>query len=173
MSNLIWEDKIKNEDKLWFNARLEKNPEEINIRLKDDFTPLVRAVHKKTSLEFIRFLLEKGADVNALTEYDDSAFCWAVSNNQINVAKLLVEYGANIHHKRRGQLNMLRERRDPKMFEYLLSIGVQIHEGMVYYHRSYESIIIENMDVIEKYLDLQSEEFKKWFKSKRLEKLLF
>jgi hypothetical protein len=164
-----WETKISKENKMWINSRLLQDPSEINIKLGNSFTPLIKAVQQELSLEFIKFLLDKGANVNDETIFNDTAFCWAIVNNEIEIAKLLVEYGADIKHQT-TEGNVFRFDLPFKTFSYLLSIGVPL-DGVNYKLQCYKSTIFNYSDVVEEYLYLQSPEFIRWFKSERMEKL--
>jgi ankyrin repeat protein len=164
-----WEKNCFNKE--WIKNRLKIDPEEINTRLKNDFTPLIRAVQMKMGKELIRFLLENGADVNAATKFNDTAFCWAVVNGKIEIVKLLVEYGANIQHKKDGKNNVFKHSVNDEMFRYLVSIGLLINEGLDFNSSYYVQIIMKNHDVVDEHLELQSEEFIRWYKGKRIETL--
>ena len=49
--------------------------------------------------EFIHFLLKNGADPNVLYLNDNSVLHYACQNSNINIVKLLCDYGANINSK--------------------------------------------------------------------------
>jgi hypothetical protein len=165
-----WEERLDAEDIDWINSRLKKYPEEINIRLDTKFTPLIYAVHDNLNVNFIRFLLEKGADVDATSRYEDTAFYWAVLNDEIEIVKLLIEYGTNIHHKR-DERNAFDIHLSPEMFRFLLSIGVSIEDGIEEENPHYETVIMKFHYIMEDYLEERSPKFIRWFKGKRMEVL--
>ncbi|CAG9773085.1 unnamed protein product [Ceutorhynchus assimilis] len=64
-------------------------------------TPLMEA-SQEGHLELVRFLLEYGANVNAITQTNDTALTYACENGHTDVADLLIQYGANIEHESEG-----------------------------------------------------------------------
>ena len=50
-------------------------------------------------LEVAKFLISKGANVNALTKYLDTPLHFAVAQGHADVARLLLERGADLHAK--------------------------------------------------------------------------
>lgn len=69
----------------------------------DGFTALALAAYigQKESVEF---LIEKGADLNAIAENETgfTALTGAVTQNHNSIARLLVEKGANVNHRYEG-----------------------------------------------------------------------
>ena len=65
------------------------------IHNKHDSTVLHYAVMAKNS-EIIKFLIEKGADINAPDKGGQTSLMYAVQNNFIDIANLLIEKDANI-----------------------------------------------------------------------------
>jgi ankyrin repeat protein len=64
------------------------------VCLGDDQTPLAYAC-MLGYVDVVRFLIEKGSDVNARMGADgETAIYWAVIENQLEVVKLLVDFGA-------------------------------------------------------------------------------
>ncbi|XP_066252742.1 ankyrin repeat domain-containing protein 17 isoform X3 [Euwallacea similis] len=64
-------------------------------------TPLMEA-SQEGHLELVRFLLEYGANVNAVTQTNDTALTYACENGHTDVAELLIQYGADIEHESEG-----------------------------------------------------------------------
>lgn len=56
-------------------------------------TPL-HAAALKDHLQLAEFLISKGADVNALTKYDDTPLHFAAAQGDLKMARLLVQHGA-------------------------------------------------------------------------------
>ncbi|KAL1505978.1 hypothetical protein ABEB36_005419 [Hypothenemus hampei] len=64
-------------------------------------TPLMEAA-QEGHLELVRFLLEYAANVNAVTQTNDTALTYACENGHTDVAELLIQYGADIEHESEG-----------------------------------------------------------------------
>ncbi|XP_019763189.1 ankyrin repeat and KH domain-containing protein 1 isoform X1 [Dendroctonus ponderosae] len=64
-------------------------------------TPLMES-SQEGHLELVRFLLEYGANVNAVTQTNDTALTYACENGHTDVAELLIQYGADIEHESEG-----------------------------------------------------------------------
>lgn len=77
------------------------SPDYINYRNKDDKTPLHEAV-QFTKQDNVRFLIENGADVNALKRADWTPLMLASTKTNagsFKIAELLIEHGAIINHQ--------------------------------------------------------------------------
>lgn len=48
------------------------------------------------NIEAVRFLIDHGADINARSNSEASALCWAFDKNRSDIAVLLLEQGAEI-----------------------------------------------------------------------------
>jgi len=57
-------------------------------------------VSKNVDASKIKYLIERGADVNAKEEYGNTPLHWASIENHIELAKLLIERGADVNAKR-------------------------------------------------------------------------
>jgi hypothetical protein len=169
MLSTEWEHRISKKDKDWIEKRLSASPLEINIQLTFNYTPLIRAVQQDLSVDFIRFLLENGADVNSKNKFDDTAFSWAMLNSNIEILKLLVEYGTSKEFKSPPG-HPFRYKFNKETLCYLMSIGVSL-EGVDYKHDFYKKILFKHADFVDKYLNLQSPEFIRWYKSERMDNL--
>ncbi|XP_060527199.1 ankyrin repeat domain-containing protein 17-like isoform X2 [Cylas formicarius] len=64
-------------------------------------TPLMEAA-QEGHLDLVRFLLEYGANVNAVTQTNDTALTYACENGHTDVADLLLQYGADLEHESEG-----------------------------------------------------------------------
>lgn len=56
--------------------------------------PLIRAAHNG-HLMTVKFLVEKGADVNAVDMGDNSALHWAAMRGHVEIVKYLLDQGAD------------------------------------------------------------------------------
>lgn len=74
---------------------LDEYPTEINLI---DGTPLNHAINRGRD-EIVKYLVERGANVNALYEGHYSPLMSAVGSNNIEIIKLLIEKGANVNLK--------------------------------------------------------------------------
>lgn len=74
---------------------LDEYPTEISLV---DGTPLNHAVNRSRN-EIVKYLIKRGANVNALYDEHYSPLMSAVGNNNVEMVKLLLENGANINLK--------------------------------------------------------------------------
>ncbi|MBW3521211.1 MULTISPECIES: ankyrin repeat domain-containing protein [unclassified Chryseobacterium] len=74
---------------------LDEFPTEINLV---DGTPLNHAINRGRN-EIVKYLVERGANVNALYEGHYSPLMSAVGNNNVEMVKLLLENGADVNLK--------------------------------------------------------------------------
>jgi len=74
---------------------------DINILNGDGETPLHIACNtdRNNSIEVVKFLLENNAgySINQITLYGDTALHYACKNNQLEIVKLLIDYGAKLY----------------------------------------------------------------------------
>lgn len=81
---------------------------DINSRDEDGFTPLMNATWRPKTKQFredsVRFLIEHGADVNAVNEYNHSAIFWACWFASVQTVRFLINAGAdvNVQHDNSG-----------------------------------------------------------------------
>mmetsp|Transcript_324 Transcript_324/g.817 ORF Transcript_324/g.817 Transcript_324/m.817 type:complete len:236 (-) Transcript_324:33-740(-) len=52
--------------------------------------------------EIVKFLIEKGCDVNCTDDYDRTPMHWAAYNGQVEAGKILLEAGAHVMAKTKG-----------------------------------------------------------------------
>ena len=68
---------------------------DINSRDEDGFTPLMNATWRPKTKQFredsVRFLIEHGADVNAVNEYNHSAIFWACWFASVQTVRFLIK----------------------------------------------------------------------------------
>ncbi len=64
----------------------------------EEYTKALIAACRKGSVEIVKLLLEKGADVNGGDENNHAPLIIACWNGSLDVIKLLLEYGANVNH---------------------------------------------------------------------------
>lgn len=57
-------------------------------------SPLIRAAHNG-HMQTVKFLVEQGANVNALDMGDNSALHWAAMRGHVEIVKFLTEQGAD------------------------------------------------------------------------------
>ena len=51
----------------------------------------------KGHIEIVKFLLEKGANVNIIDNYGNTPLLWAIDKKHLEMVKLLIENGANLN----------------------------------------------------------------------------
>lgn len=77
----------------------------ININVRDmtedglGVTALINACDKQ-HVETVRYLLEQGADVNAVTDYGDTAIMISASRGNFDIFSMCLDYGADIQRTR-------------------------------------------------------------------------
>jgi len=80
---------------------------------------------KNGKLEVCRYLLDRGAYINARTDYDASVFMYAVSSGNPNLIALFVERGASLHVLDRSGANAADYAPDSATLSYLESLGLK------------------------------------------------
>src|SRR5271154_686298 len=76
-----------------------KHVKNINTKTNNGSTPLHNACNFQL-IEIVRILLENGADQNIIEEeYDFYPIFYSVVQNNIDITKLLIDYGANPNHQ--------------------------------------------------------------------------
>ncbi|XP_076285931.1 transient receptor potential cation channel subfamily A member 1-like [Lasioglossum baleicum] len=100
--------------------------------IKEDPKVVCTAVRCR-NLELVEDLLKNGADINALDNmyFGNSFLHMAVKTKQVQMVKLLINYGANVNVKdSQGETPIVNaiQNRDKKMIELLLTNGVDIKE---------------------------------------------
>lgn len=107
-----------------FSALLAKDPSAVKMQFDMRGTPLIIACMAKKPIDFLRFLLEAGADPNQ--DPDAAAFPLALVAAfyvDIEVINLLLEYGAKIEHS--GALSTAAQFNNEAMIRHLLHCGAK------------------------------------------------
>ncbi len=116
-----------------------------NPALKDELLKesLINAI-SKLNLSEVEYLLEKGADVNYISKYDESplsAFLMGyyddiedgeIVEDKFNIAKLLIDYGADVNHKNsydgnQGPLTYAVLGNDTRLVDLLIKNGAEVN----------------------------------------------
>ncbi|OHE95143.1 hypothetical protein CORC01_09530 [Colletotrichum orchidophilum] len=101
---------------------------DINLPDEDDFgTPLHKAVDENFE-QGVRLLLENGANPNRRNSVYQTPLFLAVELGQLGMAKLLVEFGADVHACDTDGMSLLNtcgeKSKNPKMFIWLMELGL-------------------------------------------------
>jgi ankyrin repeat protein len=91
---------IKNDDIENVKEIVEKNPEIINEVDEYSISPLMYAVsaYHKPNIEMVKYLLEKGGNVNYKNRAGVTPLHYAMGNKKDNnIIKLLIYYGADVY----------------------------------------------------------------------------
>ena len=91
---------IKNDDMKNVKEILEKNPELINEVDEYSISMLMYAVsaYNKPNIEMVKYLLEKGGNVNHKNRAGVTPLHYAMGNKKDNnIIKLLLDYGADVY----------------------------------------------------------------------------
>ena len=91
-------------------------------------------------VDMFKFLLEKGID-HILSLDDGWFFVWAVSHNELDIAKLLVECGANYTTHYDTAMSSAIDHNNQEMLEYIQSLNVdrnkvKQHENIRLYYNT-------------------------------------
>lgn len=86
--------------------------------------------------KMVKYLLEYGANPNAITYYGDSALYLAVQRNDISLTRLLLEYGAEVNNIssafKISPLSLAAEYRNEEMVKMLLDNGADTNTSTEY-----------------------------------------
>ncbi|HXG11201.1 MAG TPA: ankyrin repeat domain-containing protein, partial [Gemmataceae bacterium] len=77
--------------------RIFKEEPDLFRKLRENHVSIVCEAAKESSPEVIRWLIARGADVNEQDSNDWTGLCWAVSYGRYDIAKVLLECGADPH----------------------------------------------------------------------------
>jgi ankyrin repeat protein len=91
---------IKNDDIENVKEIVEKNPEIINEVDEYSISPLMYAVsaYHKPNIEMVKYLLEKGGNVNYKNRAGVTSIHYSMGNKKDNnIIKLLLDYGADVY----------------------------------------------------------------------------
>ena len=83
--------------------RTEKDGFDINSKLKADGSTALMIAAAAGQNDVIRFLIEKGAAVNAKKDFGYTALMSSIINNQTETAGLLIEKGAEVNGRQKGK----------------------------------------------------------------------
>jgi ankyrin repeat protein len=110
-----------------------KSGSNINQKDKDGLTPLMYAIkYNHKNIQISKFLIENGADVNLLNNYDSSPLMLAcgISEN-LELIKLLIQSGSNINQQNKDGWTALmiaiRHNKDISMIKLLIEQGSDIN----------------------------------------------
>lgn len=121
----------KSENKEMFKILVE-NGFDLESRINDDdsdYTPLMIAVYKE-DYDMVKYLLDKGANPNAVNNEKKTALMIANDEGNNNIAKLLIEQGANINTQDEDGCTALMTAAligDYEMVKFLLENGADIN----------------------------------------------
>ena len=89
---------------------IHREPSTVNSYSPDGFTPIALAAYLGQK-EVTEYLLEKGANVNAIAKNATgfTALTGAIANNHVEVSKMLVRRGADVNHRYEGGASPLME----------------------------------------------------------------
>ena len=89
---------------------IDRDPSTVNSYSPDGFTPIALAAYLGQK-EVTEYLLEKGADVNAVARNATgfTALTGAIANNHVEISKILVKKGADVNHRYEGGASPLME----------------------------------------------------------------
>jgi len=96
---------------------------------KNNFTPLTYAAY--THLDQVKFLVERGADINVVDGYGHTPLMIASGYGKLDTIRYLVEQGADLHMKNYKGFNALLISAKYGEFDtmkYLVEQGAQLHE---------------------------------------------
>ncbi|HWR38981.1 MAG TPA: ankyrin repeat domain-containing protein [Patescibacteria group bacterium] len=96
-------------------------------RPADGFTPMMAAASYGKQ-DIIRLLLGKGANPNAKDKDGQTALMKAVAANQALAVRVLMQSGADVNMrdaKGRTAISIAKEKKDPKVVEFMLDLGVK------------------------------------------------
>ena len=112
-------------NKLEIAELLLANGADVNARDADQQTPLLEALAVYKHDKMVRLLLANGADVNLADRWGMTALIYAVQQNRIDDAKILIANDANMKDLVEGNtlLNFAIFRRHTEMVEVLLAGG--------------------------------------------------
>lgn len=109
---------------------LEKNPGQLNARIKDGATYLQQAV-ENGHLELVNYLIARGADVNLKDVNGYTPLHWSVLLGRVDIARRLIESGADVNVKTNQNMTPLHDAAyngNKGLVELLLASGARLDE---------------------------------------------
>jgi ankyrin repeat protein len=100
----------------------------INVREDKDFASEMLLLACKGSLDIVKFLIEKNADLEA---YNNSAITFASSYGNVDIVSFLVEKNANIHAQDEAPLSLAATNKNFEVVKLLLDHGAHISEALL------------------------------------------
>ncbi|UNE35905.1 ankyrin repeat domain-containing protein [Vermiphilus pyriformis] len=98
---------------------------------KFGITPLMLAIKRSSNTDFIQFLIDLGADVDLATfSPEETPLSCAVKENKIDVAKLLIKWGADINRRdSQGNTPLIEANchSDLPMVQLLINLGADVN----------------------------------------------
>jgi len=148
-------------------AHLELTQESITELDEYGYTPLIEAtIFNKEAI--IDFLLDKGINVNDVSITGHTALHWAVENNNLDIVRKLLTYGANPNaYSRSSQplliLPILRQQQDLKNLLYQYGADLQFAQDYIATKLlAHRFELISHVDIVDshnKYIELDLEGF--------------
>lgn len=100
----------------------------VNDRNSFGLSPLILSA-AVGHFEVAKFLIDNGADINAKdVDFHDTALMWAINENHVDIAILLINSGANLDEKNKaGQIALLRAevKKQDEVIKALLAKGAR------------------------------------------------
>jgi hypothetical protein len=119
--------------------------------LADDLGDQLLSATRKSDVAQVKSLLDKGADVNAKTRYNQTPLFFACDRGNVEIAKLLIEHGAEVSIKDNfygaTPLTWAMNKKNPEMIALLISSGVDPSDALR------DSIESDNKDLLKLVLD--------------------
>jgi uncharacterized protein len=123
----IWRDALTDGNQKTVEKFVKANASIVNEKIFG-WSPLQMAVNKH-QLKIVEYLIKNGADINYMhPTAEHVAFHLAAFNKDTEMLKLLAKNGADVNVKLRNDMSLIqffRDENDPKMIEFLKSLGVK------------------------------------------------
>ena len=126
-------------------AIIAKDPSKLNVTSKYKYT----AVHwacMRAHWDIVKFLIEKGADLNIVGGDGGTPINWAVNHDNVDMIKFLINHGAKLNIKNQWGMTELHTavwRGNINVVEFLLGHGsdpnIKTNEGWTAMHYAYRS----------------------------------
>lgn len=113
---------------------IEEGGVDIEIKDKQGYTPFLKSFYYETT-NVLKYLVKKGANVNALVKLHKSPLMSASENNEFEIVKLLVENGVDVNYldsDHRTALFSASEKLNFEIVKYLLNNGAKINIVDIY-----------------------------------------